>query len=291
MLRCLTTINAYHRALHDYFAFACIGQPVDPLERAVALHFCEEALVDVAPEWAVEADDPDVLRDGIHNYTPDNPPDDSWMQDVPEDEQDWFRVCELIGLLTEYDDLSVVDTARQAMLKEGMTDEEIDHRLRNVIAPLARIAERELEILGVKGCETSIPVPADWSSAEETDDEGIATDLDELTLRLHDNEGQPVLEESSLGIDGRIVDLTVKASRPPRKQITSFVEVFRLADNSCHVRMAADGQAGFVRTPRATWGRLAHVDDLANAWGGLLSVQVSPYQQIEYEEVEEDADP
>ena len=74
MLRCLTTINAYHRALHDYFAFACIGQPVDPLERAVALHFCEEALVDVAPEWAVEADDPDVLRDGIYNYTPDNPP-------------------------------------------------------------------------------------------------------------------------------------------------------------------------------------------------------------------------
>lgn len=41
------------------------------------------------------------------------PPDDSWMQDVPEDEQDWFRVCELIGLLTEYDDLSVIDTARR----------------------------------------------------------------------------------------------------------------------------------------------------------------------------------
>lgn len=41
--------------LHDYFPFACIGQPVGPLERAVALHFCEEALVDVAPEWAGEA--------------------------------------------------------------------------------------------------------------------------------------------------------------------------------------------------------------------------------------------
>ena len=115
--------------------------------------------------------------------------------------------------------------------------------------------------------------------------------MDELTLRLHDNDGQPVLEESSLGIDGRIVDLNVKASRPPSKKITSFVEVFRLADDSCHVRIAADGQACFVRTPPATWGRLAHVDDLAKAWGGLLSVQVSPYQQIEYEEVEEDTDP
>ena len=118
-LRSITTPDAFRQALHDYFAFACAGERIDPLERAVALDFIEDNVADIAPEWAVESDDPDVLTNGIYNYMPEDTADDSWMRNVPASEQGWFYVCELIDLLTEYDDLSVAETARQAMLDEA----------------------------------------------------------------------------------------------------------------------------------------------------------------------------
>ena len=115
------------------------------------LHFVEDNLVSVAPAWATDSDDEDVLWTGCYNYMPENPMDESWMADVPEAEREWFQACDLIELLTEYDDLSVAETAREAMLSEGMTHLEADHRLRAVVAPLARISERDLDILGVGG--------------------------------------------------------------------------------------------------------------------------------------------
>jgi len=287
-LRCVSTADAYRQGLHAYFAYACAGQPVDPLERAVALHFLEESIIDVAPAWALEAEDPVVLTTGIYNYMPENSTDDSWMADVPEEERPWFDVSGLINLLTEYDDLSVAQAARDAMLEEGLTRQQADHRLRTLIAPVAGISKRDLEILGVGGCRTAIDVPDDWSQAEDPDDNQLDSDLQELVRRVHDDDQQPVFEQSSLGIDGRYLELQVNGLRPSGSQVESVVEVFRLIDDSCHIRMAADGRARFIRTDPGTWGHLAPINELAEAWAELLDAECSPYREIEYELVDED---
>ncbi len=85
-------------------------------------------------------------------------------------------------------------------------------------------------------------------------------------------------------MDGRCIDLTAKASLSSGGHVESYVEVFRLGDDSCHVRMASEGHSTFVRTPPETWGSLARLDDLAAAWAELLGAKPSPYSPVEYEE-------
>jgi hypothetical protein len=50
--------------------------------------------------------------------------------------------------------------------------------------------------------------------------------------------------------------------------------------------LANDGRGSFVRTPASTWGRLAHVGELAAVWARLLGVYPSPFCEIEYEEID-----
>lgn len=285
-LSCLTTVDGYRQALHGYFANVSAGRPVDRLDRAVALDFISENLIEIAPQWAIESDNGEVLRTGIYCYTPENPTDEAWMDDTPVEEQSWFRACGLLDLLKENDGLSAAETARETMLASGMTQGETDQRLREVIAPLARISERELEILGVEGCRTPITVPDDWSRRPDPTDEEIYKDLDELVSRVHDDDGQPRFKAGTMYCVGRCIEMDTESRLSPTDTVRCFVEVFRLADDSCEVRIAAGGRARFIHTPPSTWGAIARVDQAAESWAELLGVSASAYSELAYAEVD-----
>ena len=83
------------------------------------------------------------------------------------------------------------------------------------------------------------------------------------------------------------VDDAFGASLCSQDWVRTTVTVFRLADDSCDVRFIHNRQVVHMRTPPASWGKLARLDTLAEAWGELIGVRPEPYVPIELEEVDD----
>ena len=129
--------------------------------------------------------------------------------------------------------------------------------------------------------------------ADRPTEDQIEHDLFELTCRLYDGDGQPTAECWCWSMTGRYTEHQVNVyvgadrSRPSKDWVRTTVTVFRLADDSCDVRFVHKQHVVNMRTPPASWGKLARLDTVAEAWGKLIRVRPEPYVPIELEEVDD----